>query len=81
MTDSQAGADRRTNPELRAVFVAAYDVIRPFFDEANNWAGHGHEHLAYHALRENFPDMSAEQIFIIVAAAKRVFLSGGRPAA
>lgn len=73
-------SDRRANPELRSIFIDAYDVVRPFFDEANNWAGQTHEHLAYRALKEHFPAMSAEQIFVIVTAAKRVFTHGGRPA-
>ncbi len=72
--------ERRKSPELRTVFVEAYDVIRPFFDESNSWAGRTHEHLAYRALHERFPDLSGEQVFIIIAAAKRVFGSGGRPA-
>ncbi len=78
MSDTESTADdRRRSPELRTVFVDAYDVLLPFFDQANNWAGQSHEHLAYRALHERFPDMSGEQVFIIVAAAKRVFGSGG----
>lgn len=77
MSDTNPADDRRKSPELRSIFVDAYDVIQPFFDEANSWAGHTHEHLAYRALHERFPDLSGEQVFIIVAAAKRVFGSGG----
>lgn len=84
MTDStQEDADtgeRRRARELRGIFVDAYDVLVPFFDQANSWAGHTHEHLAYRALHERFPDLSGEQVFVIVAAAKRVFGSGGHPA-
>ncbi len=74
-------SERRTNPELRSLFVEAYDVVRPFFDEANSWAGQTHEHLAYRALKEHFPNMSADQIFVIVTAAKRVFTHNGHPVA
>lgn len=76
----QSSEDRRGNPQLRTLFVEAYDVIRPFFDEANSWAGHTHEHLAYRALHEHFPQLSGEDVFVIVAAAKRVFQQGGTPA-
>lgn len=76
---SEAG-DRRGNPRLRGIFVEVYDLLQPFFDEANAWAGHGHEHLAYRALHERFPDLSGEEVFMLVAAAKRVFASGGPPA-
>lgn len=80
MSNTDTSEERRKSPELRSIFVDAYDVIQPFFDEANNWAGHTHEHLAYRALHERFPDLSGEQVFIIVAAAKRVFGSGGHVA-
>jgi len=80
MTDTASSTERRANPHLRAVFVEAYDLLAPFFDPANAWGGKTHEHLAYRALHERFPDMSAEDVFIMVAAAKRVFGSGGRPA-
>jgi hypothetical protein len=82
MTDitTTTGTERRQTPELREIFVLAYDVIQPFFDEANNWAGHTHEHFAYRALHERFPELSGEQVFIIVSAAKRVFGTGGKPA-
>jgi len=78
--DAGAPADRRTNPRLRQVFVEAYDVVEPFFNPDNAWGGHTHEHLAFRALHERFPDLSGEEVFIIVMAAKRVFGSGGRPA-
>lgn len=77
MSESAADVERRKSPELRSVFLDAYDVVRPFFDEANSWAGQTHEHLAYRALHERFPDMSFDQVTIIVTAAKRVFGSGG----
>ena len=79
-TSTASSEDRRANPELRTMFVEAYDVIRPFFDEANNWAGHTHEHLAFRALHERFPDLSGEQVLVIVSAAKRVFGTTGMPA-
>lgn len=80
--DNQPGIDeeRRGDSELRVIFVEAYEVIRPFFDETNKWAGHSLDHLAFRALRERFPTLGGEQVFIIVSAAKRVFSSGRAPA-
>lgn len=71
--------ERRNDSQLRGIFVEAYDVLEPFFDPANNWAGHSHEHLAFRALHERFPSLSQEQVFVIVTAAKRVFSAGGAP--
>ena len=79
MTDPVSGVERRASTHLRSVFVEAYEVIRPFFDPANSWGGQTHEHLAYRALHEHFPSMSAQDVFVIVAAGKRVFTTTGNP--
>jgi hypothetical protein len=80
MNDPIATADRRANPQLRAIFIEVYDVLAPFFDPANSWGGLTHEHLAYRALREQFPQLSIQEVSILVTAAKRVFHGGGQPA-
>jgi hypothetical protein len=72
--------ERRVNSKLRERFVEIYDILEPFFDPANSWAGHTHEHLAFRALHERFPDLSGDEVLVIVIAAKRVFTTGGRPA-
>ena len=79
MTTVDGGEERRVNLEMRERFVEIYDILEPFFDPANSWAGHTHEHLAFRALHEQFPDLSGEQVMVIVIAAKRVFNSGGKP--
>lgn len=79
MSDQAVSNDRRTNPRLRNLFVDAYDVLQPFFDDANAWAGHTHEHLAFRALHELYPELSGEEILLMVTAAKRVLGSGSRP--
>lgn len=79
--DPAASEDRRTNPRLRALFVEAYDVLQPFFDPANNWGGQSHEHLAYRRLHEQFPTLSHQEVFTLVAAARHVFSTSGKPAA
>ena len=80
-SDSQPGQERRRDVEIRELFIEAYDVLEPFFNPDNQWAGHSHEHLAYRALKEHFPKLSADQVFIIVDAARRVFAAGGKPVA
>jgi hypothetical protein len=80
MTDPVTGKERRDNPQLRTIFVEAYDLLQPFFDPANSWGGQTHEHLAYRALHEQFPSLSTQEVFTLVAAARRVFSTSGRPA-
>jgi hypothetical protein len=77
MTASDSAETPQEDPEIQARFVEAYDILKPFFDPANAWVGHTHEHLAYLALHEHFPDLPPEEIAIIVAAAKRVFGTAG----
>ncbi|MDI6748614.1 MAG: hypothetical protein ACOY6N_08655 [Pseudomonadota bacterium] len=82
MTDpGVASEERRQNPEIRARFLEVYEVLKPFFDPANVWAGHAHEYLAYRALHERFPQMSPQEVQILVEAARRVFSHGRQPAA
>lgn len=75
----QPNQERRTSPQLRTIFIEAYDIVEPFFDPQNAWGGHTHEHLAFRALHERFPNLSGEEVLIIVTAAKRVFGSGRKP--
>ena len=81
MSDPVTGEDRRANQQLRAIFVEAYEVLKPFFDPANNWGGQTHEHLAYRALHEQFPGLSNQDVFTLVSAARRVFSTTGKPVA
>ena len=66
--------DRRQNAQLREVFDSAYVVIEPFFDPNAGWGGHSLEHLAFRVLRENFPQLSSEDVHAIVVAAHRVYI-------
>ncbi len=71
--------ERRSRTRLRQIFVEAYAVAAPFFDEANTWLGHGHQHLAYRAVHEHFPGLTGDEVFIIVEAAQRIFEADGKP--
>ena len=78
---SQANqTDRRTDSGRRELFLDVYDVLLPFFDPANQWAGQDHRHLAYRALHERFPQLPPETVTVFVSAAQQVFSSGRTPA-
>jgi hypothetical protein len=72
LTDSPA--ERRKKLELREIFEGAYALIKPFFDPANNWNGQSLQHLAFRILREHYPDLSSDDLYVFLAAAKRVYL-------
>ncbi|MCX8144989.1 MAG: hypothetical protein N3C59_01480 [Azovibrio sp.] len=66
--------DRRQNKQLREIFEHAYAMVEPFFDPNAGWGGHSLEHLAFRVLRENFPQLSSEDVHAIVVAAHRVYI-------
>ncbi len=66
--------DRRQNLPLRDLFDQAYVMVEPFFDPNAGWGGHSLEHLAFRVLRENFPQLSSEDVHAIVVAAHRLYI-------
>lgn len=79
MSDVTPPGERRANLELRSIFPSVFEVLRPYFDSANQWEGQSHEHFAYRSLKEQFPGLTAQDCYIAVATAKRMFLSGTLP--
>jgi hypothetical protein len=70
---SEAG-ERRRNLRLRTVFETAFVMIEPFFDPAQGWGGQSLEHLAFRVVRENFPELTGEEVHSLVVAAHRVYI-------
>jgi hypothetical protein len=66
--------ERRQNPALRDLFDTAYALIEPFFDPDTGWGGQSLEHLAFRVLRDNFPDLSGEEVRTVVVAAHRIYI-------
>lgn len=72
--DPKAGEDRRTNASLRELFDVAYGLVEPFFDPDTGWAGQSLEHLAFRVLRENFPQLSSEEVHAVVISSHRRYI-------
>jgi hypothetical protein len=68
------GVERRQNAKLRGMFDTAYAMVEPFFDPDQGWGGHSLEHLAFRVLRENFPDLSSEEVHTIIVVAHRIYI-------
>ena len=64
--------ERRIYLRLRAVFDSALSLVAPFFDHQRTWSGISLEHFAYRVLREHHPELSALDIYIFLAAARRI---------
>ncbi len=74
--DAAAGAtaERRRSLRLRQIFDTAFVMIEPFFDPDQGWGGHSLEHLAFRVVRENFPELTSEEVHTLVVAAHRVYI-------
>jgi hypothetical protein len=71
--DGRERPDRRSNDRLRAIFDQACVIVGPFFATGSTWgADLPLDHLAYHALRDAFPDLSPEETRQIISACQRV---------
>ncbi|MCF8210758.1 MAG: hypothetical protein K9K38_15355 [Rhodoferax sp.] len=79
MSLSPTVPDRRTQLEVRLIFPSACETLKPYFDPSNSWGGGAnanHEHLALRALKEEFPQLSTHESFIVIATVKRLYASG-----
>ncbi len=76
MTTPSPALERRTRHDLRVIFPAACEALRPFFDPGNQWAGKSHEHLALRTLKEQFPQLDTHESFLVVTTVKRLVASG-----
>ena len=65
--------DRRVHQRLRTVFDAAFELVEPFFDTGKSWGGVTLEHFAFRVLRENYPDLSANEVYVFITAARRIY--------
>ena len=81
MSESSSPEEQRQHPTVRAIFPEACEALRPFFEQATRWEGQTHEHLAYRTLKEQFPQFGAQESFIVVTTAKRLFATGKYPPA
>ena len=63
--------ERRSEQHLREIFERVYDLVLPFLDPKNSWGGQSTSRLAYHAVRDRFPELSAEAVRILVEACLR----------
>jgi hypothetical protein len=70
---SEVPAERRKHHRVREIFEEAYELIAPFFARENRWGNATLDHLAYRVVREQYPELSFEEVHILVVASKRVY--------
>lgn len=70
---NRSADERRQNQQYRQIFENVYDRVEPFLDPANSWSGQPLEFLAYGVLRENYPQLSSDELNAFFVATKRAF--------
>lgn len=52
---------------------AALAALEPFFDPGSAWSGASFEHFAFRALRDEHPELSTAEAYVLVVTAKAVY--------
>jgi hypothetical protein len=61
-------------PQFTLVYPPAYEALRPFFDRRTQWGSSAQVVLAYRTLKDHFPELSPQEVFLTVITARHLFL-------
>jgi hypothetical protein len=63
--------------KIDLVYPPVYEALRPFFDRRTQWgnSGGGQEVLAYRTLKDHFPELGPQEIFVTIITARQLFCS------
>jgi len=59
--------------QLAQIFGDVFLLVEPFFDPDNSWGGQPLEQFAFRALRETYPDLSGDEIVLLLSFIRRVY--------
>jgi len=69
--DQEGFVERRSQHNLREIFDAACKATEPFFDTAQGWGGASLTMYARQALREAFPQLTQQEVAILLSGVTR----------
>ena len=69
--DGAVTTERRVQHDLRRIFDRACQVTAPFFDPAQSWAGSSLTMYARQTLRETYPELTQQEIAILLSGVTR----------
>lgn len=70
--------DRRQNIRLRTIYDEARERIDHFFHSDNRWAGSSIDYLALRVIHEAYPDLTPDEVRLLVAAIERAAIARQR---
>jgi hypothetical protein len=74
VSPSQSNAESGDRRKVNLVYPPPYEALRPFFDRRTQWGGRsGQEVLAYRTLKDHFPELSPQEIFLTIITARQLF--------
>ena len=68
-----ATSERRRYDHVREIFAEASALIAPFFAKENRWGNSTLDHLAYRVIRDRYPELSFEEVHVLVVASRRIY--------
>jgi hypothetical protein len=60
-------------PQVTLVYPPTYEALRPFFDRRTQWGSSAQVVLAYRTLKDHFPELSPQEVFLTVITAQHLF--------
>lgn len=73
--------NRRRHLHLREIFEQAYQMCLPYIDPKRGWGNQPMTRHAYVALHDKYPELSIQEVSILVPALVRVFNERSKQAA
>lgn len=71
------GQERRRNMKLRGIYPDAQIRIDHFFHADPAWAGSPKDYLALRVIHEAYPELTSEEVRLLMAAIERKSLESG----
>lgn len=78
--DAETGGvnDRRVQHNLRLIFENACRITAPFFDPAQSWGGSSLTMYARQTLRDTYPELTQQEIAILLSGVARFHKGGAK---
>ena len=68
------GTERRERVRMRTVFDTSFKMLEPFFSPEKGWAGLSLQQLSFRVVRENFPELTREEVHSLVVSLHRAYI-------
>lgn len=78
-SSSNMPSEQRNDTDMRAIFVTAFDVLKPHLEPNGHWISQLDEILALQRLSQLYPQIHGERLFLLIATVASAVASGRVP--